>query len=92
MSRAELEHEIASGVEFWGYEADGDLLGAMGIQRVRDVHLIRHAYVRPGNQGRGVGSQLLAHLQASMDDTGSPDRDLGRSSQAAVRRRFSLTD
>jgi hypothetical protein len=29
MSRAELEHEIASGVEFWGYEADGDLLGAM---------------------------------------------------------------
>jgi GNAT superfamily N-acetyltransferase len=65
MSRAELEREIASGVEFWGYQADGDLIGVMGIQPVRDVHLIRHAYVVPGSQGRGVGSQLLAHLQAS---------------------------
>jgi GNAT superfamily N-acetyltransferase len=29
----------------------------------RDVDLIRHPYVLPGSQGRGVGSQLLARLQ-----------------------------
>jgi GNAT superfamily N-acetyltransferase len=64
MSAQELEREIAAGVVFWGYEAaDGELLGVMGIQEVRDVDLIRHAYVRPGVQGRGVGSALLEHLR-----------------------------
>jgi len=64
MSAKELEREIAAGVEFWGYEVDGELLGVMGIQHVRDVDLIRHAYVLPASQGRGVGSALLAHLRA----------------------------
>ena len=63
MSLEELESEIAAGVAFWGYEVDGDLIGVMGIQQVRDVDLIRHAYVLPGSQGRGVGSRLLGHLQ-----------------------------
>jgi GNAT superfamily N-acetyltransferase len=63
MSAAELDAEIASGVEFSGYEADGRLLGIMGIQPVRDVDLIRHAYVRPAIQRRGVGAALLAHLR-----------------------------
>ena len=58
----ELDSEIAAGVEFWGYEADGALIGVMGIQSVRDVVLIRHAYVAPGSQGRGVGGALLEHL------------------------------
>jgi GNAT superfamily N-acetyltransferase len=35
----------------------------MGIQPVRDVDLIRHAYVLPGNQRRGVGGALIQHLQ-----------------------------
>ena len=35
----------------------------MGMQRVRDVELIRHAYVLPGSQRRGVGGALLEHLQ-----------------------------
>jgi GNAT superfamily N-acetyltransferase len=65
MSRQQLESEIAAGVEFHGYEADGELVGVMGIQQVRDVDLIRHAYVLPGNQGRGVGSALIAHLRRS---------------------------
>jgi GNAT superfamily N-acetyltransferase len=64
MSAAELEREISGGVAFWGYEVDGALVGAMGIQPVRDVALIRHAYVRPGNQRRGVGGALLGHLHA----------------------------
>ena len=64
MTLEELESEIAAGVEIWGYELDGELAGVMGMQPVRDVDLIRHAYVRPGNQGRGVGSALIAHLRA----------------------------
>ena len=59
----ELDQELSAGVRFWGYEADGSLVGVMGIQRVRDVELIRHAYVLPDSQGRGVGGALLEHLQ-----------------------------
>jgi GNAT superfamily N-acetyltransferase len=36
----------------------------MGIQPVQDVTLIRHAYVAPGTQGRGIGGALLAALEA----------------------------
>ena len=64
MPLGELEGEIAAGVEFWGWEADGILTGVMGIQPVQDVDLIRHAYVRPGQQGRGAGSALLTHLRS----------------------------
>ncbi len=63
MLAAELEHEIASGVVFWGYDGDGALAGVMGIQAVRDVDLIRHACVLPDRQGRGVGSALMRHLR-----------------------------
>src|SRR5437870_5456050 len=63
MSSSELDHEIASGVAFWGYEDDGVLLGVMGLQPVRDVDLIRHAYVLPGSQRRGVGGVLLRQLR-----------------------------
>jgi GNAT superfamily N-acetyltransferase len=63
MSAQQLEREIAAGVAFHGYESDGELVGVMGIQRVRDVDLIRHAYVTPGNQQRGIGSGLLEHLR-----------------------------
>jgi GNAT superfamily N-acetyltransferase len=65
MPSHELERDIAAGVEFWGYEADGALVGIMGIQRLRDVDLIRHAYVSPGSQRHGVGGALLAHLMRS---------------------------
>jgi GNAT superfamily N-acetyltransferase len=65
MSRRELDGEIDAGVAFWGYEADGALVGIMGIQQVGDVDLIRHAYVSPGSQRHGVGSALLEHLARS---------------------------
>ena len=65
MAPAELDGELAAGVVFWGHEADGALLGVMGIQTVRDVDLIRHAYVTPGSQRRGVGSALLERLERS---------------------------
>jgi GNAT superfamily N-acetyltransferase len=62
MPMDELDGEIAAGVEFWGYEEDGELLGIMGIQRFGEVDLIRHAYVLPASQGKGVGGALIAHL------------------------------
>lgn len=61
----ELDREIAKGVAFWGYEEDGRLVGVMGLQPVRDVDLIRHAYVQPSHQRHGIGGMLLRHLQAS---------------------------
>jgi GNAT superfamily N-acetyltransferase len=63
MSSEELAREIAAGVDFWGYAVDGVLLGVMGIQPVRDVALIRHAYVLPAAQRQGVGGALLEHLE-----------------------------
>ncbi|HTX13422.1 MAG TPA: GNAT family N-acetyltransferase [Solirubrobacteraceae bacterium] len=62
MPAAELDQEIAAGVAFWGYEVDGELVGVMGIQPVRDVELIRHAYVLPQRQRLGIGAALLEHL------------------------------
>jgi GNAT superfamily N-acetyltransferase len=64
MGSRELESEITAGVRFWGYEVDGELVGAMGVQAVGDVDLIRHAYVLPDYQRRGVGAALLQHLLA----------------------------
>jgi GNAT superfamily N-acetyltransferase len=65
MPPRELDDELAAGVVFWGYEIDGALVGVMGIQQVRDVDLIRHAYVSPASQRRGVGGALLEHLERS---------------------------
>ena len=68
MSTAGLERDIAAGVEFWGSEEEpGVLLGVMGIQPVKDVRLIRHAYVRPGVQGKGIGGALLRFLEGRSD-------------------------
>jgi GNAT superfamily N-acetyltransferase len=64
MPRHELDSEIAAGVVFWGHEEGGKLTGVMGLQTVRDVDLIRHAYVTPGSQRRGVGAALLRQLRA----------------------------
>ncbi len=62
MSAQELQHEIADGVQFWGYAQEDALLAVMGIQSVQDVTLIRHAYVRSQWQKQGIGGQLLRSL------------------------------
>lgn len=68
MSGEELDREIAAGVAFRGWDdpASG-LTGVMGAQDVRDVTLIRHAYVRTAHQGRGIGGRLLEALLADTD-------------------------
>ena len=60
----EFDRERAAGVVFWGYTDRGRLAGVMGLQDVRDVSLIRHAYVVPAKQRDGIGGKLLAHLLA----------------------------
>jgi GNAT superfamily N-acetyltransferase len=64
MSSQELDSEISAGVIFWACEIDGAVVGVMGIQHVRDVDLIRHAYVRPGSQRHGVGAALITHIRS----------------------------
>ena len=62
MSQKELAEEIDSGVIFWCYKENDNILGVMGIQDVKDVTLIRHAYTVPSYQRKGIGSKLLQHL------------------------------
>jgi GNAT superfamily N-acetyltransferase len=62
MSSEELAGEVEAGVEFWGYEEDGELVGVIGIQALSDVDLIRHAYVSPSRQRGGIGGALLQHV------------------------------
>ena len=64
MPMAELESEIAAGVQFWLAEEGGKLLGVMGIQDKGDVALVRHAYTATAAQRKGVGTQLLKHVEA----------------------------
>jgi GNAT superfamily N-acetyltransferase len=64
MPRSDLVAEIGTGVVFSGWEGADALVGVMGLQNVRDATLIRHAYVRPAFQGRGIGSALLADLSS----------------------------
>jgi N-acetylglutamate synthase-like GNAT family acetyltransferase len=67
MPLEELKEEIAAGVKFWGFAENGQLIGVMGMQPVKDVTLIRHAYVRTKMRNQGIGGKLLAHLLGQMD-------------------------
>ena len=63
MSREELHREIEK-MTFFGYEQDGELVGIMGFQPVdKETTLIRHAYVLPRCQRKGIGGRLLNHLK-----------------------------
>jgi N-acetylglutamate synthase-like GNAT family acetyltransferase len=65
MSPEKLAFEINDGIRFSGWEEDGKLVGVMGIQDVKDVTLIRHAYVRTAYRNKGIGGQLLKYLRAT---------------------------
>ncbi len=62
MSEQELLNEFDSGVRMFGYEKDNVLVGVMGIQELKDVTLIRHAYTVSTYQGSGIGKSLLQYL------------------------------
>jgi len=63
MSAEELKKEIEAGVRFYGWVENNTLLGVMGVQSVKDTTLIRHSYVLPKYQRRGIGGKLLEHLK-----------------------------
>ncbi len=62
MPAQSLAAEIAAGVAFQVAVSKERIVGAMGVQPVKDVTLIRHAYVHPDWQGHGIGGALLARL------------------------------
>ncbi|MFC2039221.1 GNAT family N-acetyltransferase [Chloroflexota bacterium] len=62
MPKEELKEEL-DGMSFFGWEEEGRLVGVMGFQPVKDVTLIRHAYVLPNYQRKGIGTILLDHLK-----------------------------
>jgi len=62
MSIDELSREMGE-MSFFGWQDGGQLVGVMGFQRVKDVTLIRHAYVITSRQGQGIGSKLLNYLR-----------------------------
>ena len=64
MPKVELRAAINDGVEFWGFEMNGALVGVMGVQSVQDVTLVRHAYVRTSHRRHGIGGLLLQYLLA----------------------------
>ena len=62
MSEQELIDEFSDGVHMFGFQHNNKLIGVIGIQKVKDVILIRHAYTLTSYQGKGIGSALLEHL------------------------------
>lgn len=57
----ELEREMKR-MTFYGWKVHGELVGVMGIEPVKDVTLVRHAYVLPLWQSKGIGARLLKYL------------------------------
>ena len=62
MSERELIDEFSDGVRMYGYHHNNTLIGVIGIQKIKDVILIRHAYTLTSHQGKGTGSELLKYL------------------------------
>ena len=62
MPEQELVNEFNDGVRMYGYHHNNKLIGVIGIQEVKDVILIRHAYILTSYQGKGAGTALLEYL------------------------------
>jgi len=63
MPMGELEEEMKR-MTFFGWEVNGELVGVMGIEPIKDITLIRHAYVLPHWQRQGIASKLLNRLKS----------------------------
>ncbi len=60
MAMNELRKEMSE-MTFHGYR-ERELVGVAGHQHVGDVTLVRHVYVLPEHQRRGVGKKLLNQI------------------------------
>ncbi len=68
MSMDELEREMKR-MTFFGWEVENELIGVMGFEPIKDVFLIRHAYVLPEWQKQGIGSRLLNYLKGMVTNS-----------------------
>lgn len=59
----ELRQEMKR-INFYGWKVDGQLVGIMGVELVKDVTLIRHAYVLPQWQKCGIGCKILNYCRS----------------------------
>jgi len=62
MTMEELKREMKR-MTFFGWEENRELVGVMGFEPIKDITLIRHAYILPRWQRQGITSKLLAHLK-----------------------------
>jgi len=62
MSRQKMINEFSNGVRMFGFNKDNKLVGVMGIQKIKNIILIRHAYILTYYQGKGIGQTLLKYL------------------------------
>ena len=62
MPRDELEREMKRMI-FFGWDVGGELIGVMGFESIKEVTLIRHAYISPRWQRQGIGSKLLSYIR-----------------------------
>ncbi len=62
MSIDEFERELAE-MTFFGWEGQGELVGVIGFQPIKEVTLIRHAYVLPHWQRQGIASRLIDNIK-----------------------------
>ena len=62
MSEQELIIEFNNRVHMFGYRSNDKLIGVMGIQKLKEVTLIRLAYTLTCYQGSGVGKLLLKYI------------------------------
>jgi predicted TIM-barrel fold metal-dependent hydrolase/GNAT superfamily N-acetyltransferase len=66
MPMEELQGEMKR-MRYYGYRRDMKLLSVMGKERIKDVTLIRHAYVLREFQNKGIGSKLLTFIEQGID-------------------------
>ena len=62
MTAEEWDRE-AQRLTWFGAFVGGALTGVGGLERVRDVALLRHGYVLPAAQRIGIGARLVEHLE-----------------------------
>lgn len=62
MTAAQWDGE-ARRLTWYGGFLDGVLVAVMGLEYARDAALLRHAYVLPAHQHRGIGLRLAEHLE-----------------------------
>jgi len=62
MSKHELIDEFNDGVCMYGFHDNKKLIGVIGVQEIKEVILIRHAYTLTSYQNKGAGSAMLEHL------------------------------